>query len=217
MSKVRAERHLSLQPHLEMHKKAFLERVMLVAAYLPIFGLAAIFRIGSLAMIFASVPTAPESVMSFLYFNVAFFVYGSLTPLLLLVLSRSWPPINQLTALQACQGVVGQYSKDFYPFFIPWHGVSGESTNSSGSFSTVSVWPSLNHKTVRSIQKVEAIFFMVCASSYISTSTMICKVIYSVTLSLVAWTCSTKDVIELSLGISLPLSALLLTTIGDHL
>ena len=79
MSKVRAERHLSLQPHLEMHKKAFLERVMLVAAYLPIFGLAAIFRIGSLAMIFASVPTAPESVMSFLYFNVAFFVYGSLT------------------------------------------------------------------------------------------------------------------------------------------
>ena len=55
MSKVRAERHLSLQPHLEMHKKAFLKRVMLVAAYLPIFGLAAIFRIGSLALIFGSV------------------------------------------------------------------------------------------------------------------------------------------------------------------
>ena len=29
MSKVRAERHLSLQPHLEMHKKACLERMML--------------------------------------------------------------------------------------------------------------------------------------------------------------------------------------------
>ena len=153
MSKVRAERHLSLQPPLEM------------AVYLPIFSLAAIFRIGSLALIFGSVPAAPDSVISFLYFNVAFFAYGSLTPLLLLVLSRSCPPINQLTALQACQGVIGQYSKDFYPFFIPWNVVSGESTKSSGSFSTVSVWPSLDHKTVKSIQKVEAIFFMVCASS----------------------------------------------------
>ena len=110
--------------------------------------------------------------MSFLYFNVAFFAYGSLTPLLLLVLSRSCPPINQLTALQACQGVIGQYSKDFYPFFIPWNGVSGESTKSSGSFSTVSVWPSLDHKTVISIQKVEAILFMVSASSFMSKSTM---------------------------------------------
>ena len=31
----------------------------------------------------------------------------------------------------------------------------------SGSFSTVSVWPSLNHKTARMIQKAEALFFMV--------------------------------------------------------
>ena len=149
-----------------MHKKALLERMILVAVYLPIFSRAAIFRIGSFALIFGSVPAAPDSVMSFLYFNVAFFAYGSLTPLLL-VLSRSCPPINQLTALQACQGVIGQYSKDFYPFFIPWNGVSGESTNSSGSFSTVSVWPSLDHKTVKSIQKVEAIFFMVSANSYV--------------------------------------------------
>ena len=74
MSKARAERHLSLQPHLEMYKKALLERMMLVAAYLPIFGLAAIFRIGSLALIFGSVPAAPDSVMPFLCFNVAFFV-----------------------------------------------------------------------------------------------------------------------------------------------
>ena len=74
-----------------MHKKAFLERMMLVAAYLPIFGLAAIFRISSLALIFGFGPAAPDSVKSFLYFNVAFFAYGSLTPLLLLVLSRSCP------------------------------------------------------------------------------------------------------------------------------
>ena len=35
------------------------------------------------------------------------------------------------------------------PIFIP------------GSFSTVSVWPSLHHKTARVIQKAEALFFMV--------------------------------------------------------
>ena len=38
-------------------------------------------------------------------------------------------------------------------------------------------------------------------------------VIYSVTLALVAWTCSDKDMIDLYLGISLPLSAHIL----DHL
>ena len=73
MSKVRAERHLSLQPDLKMHEKTFERKVLLVATYIPIFSLAAIFRIGSIALISCCLPANPSSVDSFIKFEVVSF------------------------------------------------------------------------------------------------------------------------------------------------
>ena len=127
ISKTRAERHLTFQPDLQMHEKTFEEKVVVVASHLPIFGLAAVFRIGSLALIFGCLPPVPDSVNSLILFQVgffsclslpclmfklafqiAFFAFGSLMSLLLLISSRWYPPLSHLTALQACQGVIGE-------------------------------------------------------------------------------------------------------------
>ena len=44
-----------------------------------------------------------------LSFQIAFFAFGSLMSLLLLIASRWYPPLTYLTALQACQGVIGEF------------------------------------------------------------------------------------------------------------
>ena len=132
ISKTRAERHLTFQPDVQMHEKTFEEKVVAVASHLPIFGLAAVFRIGSLALIFGCLPPVPDSANSLILFQVvflsspgtclslpcliielsfqiAFFAFGSLMSLLLLIASRWYPPLSHLTALQACQGVIGEF------------------------------------------------------------------------------------------------------------
>ena len=108
IGKTRAERHLNSQPDFQMHEKTFEEKVVAVAAHIPIFSLAAVFRIGSLALIFGCLPALPDSVTSLILFQVVFFAVGSVLALLLLVLSRWHQPLSQLTALQACQGVIGE-------------------------------------------------------------------------------------------------------------
>ena len=91
-------------------------------------------------------------------FQIAFFAFGSLTPLLLLIASWWYPPLSHLTALQACQGVIGECLETrSCPAIFQF-------STCSGSFSTVSVWPSLNHAAVRRIQKAEALFFLVGCS-----------------------------------------------------
>ena len=109
IGKTRAERHLNSQPDLQMHEKNFEEKVVAVAVHIPIFSLAAIFRIGSLAIIFGCLPAIPDSVTSLLLFQIVFFVFGSFMSFLLLVISRWHQPLSQLTALQACQGVIGNF------------------------------------------------------------------------------------------------------------
>ena len=157
IGKTRSERHLISQPDLKMHEKTFERKVLLVATYIPIFSLAAIFRIGSIALISCCLPANPSSVDSFIKFEVSYFCVQvavfSLMPLLLRGASRWCQPLSQLTALEACQGVLGEWCDLCllsHSFQIP------------GSISSVSVWPSLNHKTSRSIQRAEALFFLVC-------------------------------------------------------
>ena len=107
IGKTRAERHLNSQPNYQMHEKTFEEKVVLVSAHIPIFSLAAVFRLGSLALIFSCLTSIPDSATSLFLFHVSFFCYGSLMPLLLLIISRWHQPLAQLTALHACQGVIG--------------------------------------------------------------------------------------------------------------
>ena len=108
IGKTRTERHLNSHPDFQMHEKTFEEKVVAVATYIPVFTLAAVFRIGSLALIFGCLSDVPDSVTSLLLFQVVFFAFGSFVSLLLLVLSRWYQPLSQLTALQACQGVIGK-------------------------------------------------------------------------------------------------------------
>ena len=104
IGKTRAERHLNIQ----LHEKTFEEKVVAVVAHIPIFSLAAVFRIGSLALIFGCLPALPDSVTSLLLFQVVFFAFAFLVSLLLLLVSCWYQPLSQLTALQAFQGVIGQ-------------------------------------------------------------------------------------------------------------
>ena len=108
IGKTRAERHLNSQPNYQMHEKSFEEKVVLVSAHIPIFSLAAVFRLGSLALIFTCLTSIPDSATSLFLFHVSFFCYGSLMPLVLLIISRWHQPLAQLTALHACQGVIGR-------------------------------------------------------------------------------------------------------------
>ena len=113
IGKTRSERHLISQPKLKMQEKTFERKVLLVATYIPIFSLAAIFRIGSLALISGCLPAIPTSVDSFIKFQVTFFCFQvavfSTMPLLIRGVSRCCPPLGQLTALEACQGVLGEW------------------------------------------------------------------------------------------------------------
>ena len=119
IGKTRTERHLNSQPDFQMHEKTFEEKVVAVAGYIPIFILAAVFRIGSLALIFGCLPEVPDCVTSLLLFQAVFFAFGSFVSLLLLVLSRWYEPLSQLTALQACQGVIGKcQTNQMYQFFF---------------------------------------------------------------------------------------------------
>ena len=112
IGKTRAERHLNSQTEFQMHEKTFEEKVAAVATHIPIFSLAAVFRIGSLALIFGCLPAVPDSVTSLLLFQAVFFAFASLASLLLLLVSRWHQPLSQLTALQACQGVIGEWVTD---------------------------------------------------------------------------------------------------------
>ena len=121
IGKTRAERHLNSQPDLQMHEKTFEEKVVAVAAHIPIFSLAAVFRIGSLALIFGCLPALPDSVTSLILFQIVFFAVGSVLALLLLLLSRWHQPLGQLTALQACQGVIGEcWTNQILSDFLYW-------------------------------------------------------------------------------------------------
>ena len=116
ISKTRAERHLTFQPDLQMHEKTFEEKVVAVASHLPIFGLAAVFRIGSLALIFGCLPPVPDSVNSLILFQVVFCLYWNLSVfalsdvqtlipdrLLCLWLSHVSPPADRLPVVPPTQ------------------------------------------------------------------------------------------------------------------
>ena len=113
IGKFRAEKHLGSQADFEMHERTFEGKVLIVAAHVPIFSLAAVFRMGSLAFIFGSIPDAPNSVDSNVLFQGVFFsfqaVFFPLMPLLLRAVSYFSDALCQLTALQACQGMLGKY------------------------------------------------------------------------------------------------------------
>ena len=90
-----------------------------------------------------------------------------------------------------------------------------QSLHRPGSISSVSVWPSLNHKTGRSIQRAEAVFFLV---GILSTATFVfqlnSKVACSICVAGAVLGGAGTEVLQISVGISLPLTTLLISMIG---
>ena len=80
----------------------------------------------------------------------------------------------------------------------------------------MSVWPSLNHKTGRSIQRAEAVFFLV--GTYLSTATFVfqlnSKVVCSICVAGAVLGGPGAEVVQSSVGISLPLTTLLICLLG---
>ena len=90
-----------------------------------------------------------------------------------------------------------------------------QSFHRPGSISSVSVWPSLNHKTGRGIQRAEAVFFLVGIPS---TATFVfqlnSKVACSICVAGAVLGGSGAEVVRISVGISLPLTTLLICLLG---
>ena len=79
----------------------------------------------------------------------------------------------------------------------------------------MSVWPSLNHKTGQSIQRAEAVFFLV---GIFSTATFVfklnSKVVCSICVAGAVLGGPGAVMVQISVGISLPLTTLLISLLG---
>jgi hypothetical protein len=107
MGKTRAEKQLASRMDYQMHEKSFREKVVLVLSLLPTFSLAAVFRLGSLALILTRLQDFPSPVVGFCTFQLFLFLFGSLLFLLLPLVSRWQPGLAQLTEVEAAQGLIG--------------------------------------------------------------------------------------------------------------
>ena len=78
----------------------------------------------------------------------------------------------------------------------------------------MSVWPSLNHAAVRRIQKAEALFFLVGCSILTIIDIQLSQVVYAMALAWVTTASPCKAAMEISLGFSLHLPAMILAAVG---
>ena len=107
IGKIRAERHLhSHQP--DFKTQTFKDKAIAVSTHIPVFSLAAVFRLGSLALVFTCLANIPDPVASIYLFHMSLFCYGSLMSLILLMFSRVHQPLENLTVLQVCQELIGK-------------------------------------------------------------------------------------------------------------
>jgi hypothetical protein len=107
MGKTRAEKQLASRMDYQMHEKSFREKVVLVLSLLPTFSLAAVFRLGSIALVLTRLQDFPSPVVGFCAFQFFFFLFGILLFVLFRMVSGWQPGLAQLTAVEAAQGLIG--------------------------------------------------------------------------------------------------------------
>ena len=107
IGKIRAEKHLNSH-QLDFKTKTFKKKALAVSAHIPVFSLATVFRLGTLALLLTCLTTIPDPVNSLFFFHLSLFAIVSIMGLLLILFSRLYEPLANLMVLHACQELISE-------------------------------------------------------------------------------------------------------------
>ena len=114
IAKSRVEKHLMASTNPMDEAKDVRERAFLLAFYLPTFLITTIFRLTSLAVIFACLAPLPDPLLSFYLYGFYYFVYGTTLYVIVNICAMGCPNISSMSLLERGHAVTGKVHHDFF-------------------------------------------------------------------------------------------------------
>ena len=108
IAKSRVEKHLMASTNPMDEAKDVRERAFLLAFYLPTFLVTTIFRLTSLAVIFACLAPLPDPLLSFYLYGFYYFVYGTTLYVIVNICAMGCPNISSMSLLERGHAVTGE-------------------------------------------------------------------------------------------------------------
>ena len=109
IAKSRVEKHLSAEtdPSQGMKGKTAREKAFLLAFFLPTFLITTIFRLASLAIVFACLPPIPDPILSLYLYVCYYFTYGFVLSSIINICALGCPSISTMSVLDRGHAVIG--------------------------------------------------------------------------------------------------------------
>ena len=108
IAKSRVEKHLMASTNPMDEAKDVRERAFLLAFFLPTFLITTIFRLTSLAVIFACLAPLPDPLLSFYLYGFYYFVYGTTLYVIVNICAMGCPNISSMSLLERGHAVTGE-------------------------------------------------------------------------------------------------------------
>ena len=111
IAKSRVEKHLSAEtdPDQAMEEKTAREKAFLLAFFLPTFLITTIFRLTSLAIVFACLPPIPDPILSLYLFVCFYFVYSLVLCSILNICALGCPSMSTMSSLERGHAAIGNW------------------------------------------------------------------------------------------------------------
>ena len=111
IAKSRVEKHLSAEtnPDQAMEEKTAREKAFLLAFFLPTFLITTIFRLTSLAIVFACLPPIPDPILSLYLYVCFYFAYSICVCFIINICSLGIPSIATMSILERGHAAIGKF------------------------------------------------------------------------------------------------------------
>ena len=155
IAKSRVEKHLVAETDesQEQEEKTAEEKAFLLAFFLPTFLITTIFRLASLAIVFACLPPIPDPILSLYLYVCYYFVYSLALYTIINICALGSPSISTMSILERGHAVTGNIGLFEFALCALWHcALCSLKKLSTGSLSAVSVWVGLHRSTRSKIQ-----------------------------------------------------------------
>ena len=113
IAKSRVEKHLSAEteePNQGLEGKTAQEKAFLLAFFLPTFLITTIFRLSSLAIVFACLPPIPDPILSLYLYVCYYFAYSLALCLIINICALGSPSISTMSILERGHAVIGNWN-----------------------------------------------------------------------------------------------------------
>ena len=117
IAKSRVEKHMSAETDPAMEGKTAREKAFLLAFFLPTFLITTIFRLASLALVFACLPPIPDPILSLYLYVCYYLAYSWVLSAIINICALGCPSISTMSILERGHAAIGNLNcVNFFSF-----------------------------------------------------------------------------------------------------